>query len=108
MLKKNKEFTNMTHTQQRLYPLTSPQREIWFDQQIHEGIPLYNLGGYVKIPGAINPVLFEQAVNSLAFMILIPITDINKSIGYAKSCIHKKLIKHFSLSSNSIIKLQPC
>jgi len=48
-----------------LYPLTSPQREIWFHQILHEGIPLYNIGGYVKIPGAINPVLFEQAVNLL-------------------------------------------
>jgi hypothetical protein len=32
---------------------------------LHEGTPLYNIGGYVKIPGAINPVLFEQAVNLL-------------------------------------------
>jgi amino acid adenylation domain-containing protein len=48
-----------------LYPLTSPQREIWFDQMLHDGIPLYNIGGYVKIPGAIDPVLFEQAVNLL-------------------------------------------
>ena len=55
----------MNETQHRLYPLTSPQREIWFDQILHEGIPLYNIGGYVKIPGVINPVLFEQAVNLL-------------------------------------------
>jgi amino acid adenylation domain-containing protein len=55
----------MNETQHRLYPLTSPQREIWFDQILHEGTPLYNIGGYVKIPGAINPVLFEQAVNLL-------------------------------------------
>ncbi|MCP4416633.1 MAG: AMP-binding protein, partial [Chloroflexi bacterium] len=47
------------------YPLTSPQREIWFDQVLHEGIPLYNIGGYVKIPGAIDTVVFEQAVNVL-------------------------------------------
>jgi hypothetical protein len=47
------------------YPLTSPQREIWFDQMLHDGVPLYNIGGYVKIPCPINPVLFEQAVNLL-------------------------------------------
>ena len=52
----------MNEAQHGLHPLTSPQREIWFDQILHEGIPLYN-GGYVKIPGAINPVLFEQAIN---------------------------------------------
>jgi hypothetical protein len=56
----------LTHiTPAHLYPLTSPQREIWFDQMLHDGIPLYNIGGYVKIPGPINPVLFEQAVNLL-------------------------------------------
>ena len=48
------------------YPLSSPQREIWFDQILHQGVPLYNIGGYVKMPGAIDPVLFEQAVNLLA------------------------------------------
>jgi amino acid adenylation domain-containing protein len=55
----------MTHAQTRLYPLTSPQREIWYDQVLHERVPLYNIGGYVKIPGAINPDWFEQAVNLL-------------------------------------------
>ena len=55
----------MPHTTGQTFPLTSPQREIWFDQMLHEGVPLYNIGGYVKIPGAIDPVLFEQAVNVL-------------------------------------------
>jgi hypothetical protein len=39
----------MTHAQTRLYPLTSPQRQIGFDQIRHEGIPLYNIGDYVNI-----------------------------------------------------------
>jgi len=56
---------NMTETQYSLHPLTSPQREIWYDQILHEGVPLYNIGGYVKIPGVIDTVLFEQAVNLL-------------------------------------------
>ena len=55
----------MHETQPHLHPLTSPQREIWFDQILHEGIPLYNIGGYVKIPGVIDPVLFEKAINLL-------------------------------------------
>ena len=49
-----------------LYPLTSPQREIWFDQMLHEAIPINNIGGYVDIPCPVDPVLFEQAVNLLA------------------------------------------
>jgi amino acid adenylation domain-containing protein len=59
-LTKMNSFLPQTH-----YSLTSPQREIWFDQLLHETVPLYNIGGYVKIPGRINPVLFEQAVNLL-------------------------------------------
>ncbi|MDM8558546.1 amino acid adenylation domain-containing protein [Candidatus Parabeggiatoa sp. HSG14] len=47
------------------YPLTSSQREIWFDQVLHDDIPLYNIGGYVKIPGVIDPAIFEQAINLL-------------------------------------------
>ncbi|MFN9546340.1 MAG: amino acid adenylation domain-containing protein, partial [Cyanobacteriota bacterium] len=48
-----------------LYSLSTPQREIWFDQMLHDGVPLYNIGGYVDLPGRIDPVLFEQAVNLL-------------------------------------------
>ncbi|MEK8017386.1 MAG: condensation domain-containing protein, partial [Candidatus Parabeggiatoa sp.] len=55
----------MTKEQLHLYPLTSSQREIWFDQMLHAEVPLYNIGGYVKIPGQIDPALFEQAVNLL-------------------------------------------
>jgi amino acid adenylation domain-containing protein/non-ribosomal peptide synthase protein (TIGR01720 family) len=55
----------MHKTQPRLHSLTSPQREIWLNQILHEGVPLYNVGGYVKIFGAIDPVLFEQSVNLL-------------------------------------------
>jgi amino acid adenylation domain-containing protein/non-ribosomal peptide synthase protein (TIGR01720 family) len=47
------------------YPLSSPQREIWFDQVLHPELPLYNVGGYVQINGAIDPALFESAVNLL-------------------------------------------
>ncbi|XCN72938.1 MAG: condensation domain-containing protein [Candidatus Electrothrix aestuarii] len=55
----------MSDKTRTLYPLTSSQREIWFDQMLHADIPLYNIGGYVQIPGPINPELFEQAVNLL-------------------------------------------
>ncbi|MEK8020576.1 MAG: condensation domain-containing protein, partial [Candidatus Parabeggiatoa sp.] len=51
--------------QHNLYPLTSPQREIWFDQMLHPSLPLYNIGGYMQIDGAVDPKLFEQAVNLL-------------------------------------------
>ncbi|MCJ7594165.1 MAG: condensation domain-containing protein, partial [Desulfobacterales bacterium] len=49
----------------QLYPLTSTQREIWFDQILHPGVPLYNLAGYVRIDGPIDPTVFEKAVNQV-------------------------------------------
>ncbi len=45
------------------YPLSSPQREIWFDQMLHHSVPLYNIGGYVRIEGPIDPAIFENAFN---------------------------------------------
>jgi len=47
------------------YPLTSPQREIWFDQILHPDVPLYNIGGYVRIEGPIDPALFEKSLNQV-------------------------------------------
>ncbi|HEW97759.1 MAG: hypothetical protein DRR16_17350, partial [Candidatus Parabeggiatoa sp. nov. 3] len=72
----------MTHAQNHLYPLTSPQREIWFDQMLHPSLPLYNVGGYMQIDGAVDPKLFEQAVNLLVQRhdalrtVLVPTSDI--------------------------------
>jgi hypothetical protein len=45
------------------YPLSSPQKEIWFDQIRHADTPLYNIGGYVRIDGPVNHSLIEKSVN---------------------------------------------
>ncbi|OQY53859.1 MAG: hypothetical protein DRR08_12170 [Candidatus Parabeggiatoa sp. nov. 2] len=45
------------------YPLSSPQLDFWFDQILHPNVPLYNIGGYVRIEGPIDPSLFEKALN---------------------------------------------
>jgi len=47
------------------YPLSSPQRDILFDQILSPNVPLYNVGGYLRIDGAIDPALFEQALNQI-------------------------------------------
>jgi hypothetical protein len=46
-----------------VYPLTSTQREVWFHQLLHPGVPLYNIGGYTRIEGPIDPIFFEKALN---------------------------------------------
>ncbi len=50
---------------QNTYPLTSNQRDIWLDQAVHPDIPLYNIGGYLRIDGKIDRALFKQAVGRL-------------------------------------------
>ncbi|WP_186025090.1 condensation domain-containing protein, partial [Burkholderia gladioli] len=47
---------------QDLYPLTSVQRDIWIDQLLHVDVPLYNIGGYLQIAGAIDVALLERAL----------------------------------------------
>jgi amino acid adenylation domain-containing protein/thioester reductase-like protein len=47
------------------YPLTAAQREIWFDQMLNPTLPLYNIGGYVKIKGTLDTALFAEACQLL-------------------------------------------
>jgi amino acid adenylation domain-containing protein len=47
------------------YPLSSPQLDLWFNQVLHPDVPLYNIGGYVRIEGAISPARFEKALNQV-------------------------------------------
>jgi amino acid adenylation domain-containing protein len=47
------------------YPLSSPQLDLWFDQVLHPNVPLYNIGGYVRIEGPIDQAVFEQALNQV-------------------------------------------
>lgn len=53
-----------TKTQQT-YPLTSSQRELWSRQRQHPDLPMYNIGGYLDIPGTIDANLFNKAINLL-------------------------------------------
>lgn len=46
----------------KLYPLTHPQKRIWYIEKIHPNTPVYNIGGTVRIKGKINHELLEQAI----------------------------------------------
>lgn len=39
-----------------MHPLTSSQREVWFDQLLHAEVPPYNIGGWVHLPGPIDSI----------------------------------------------------
>ncbi len=44
------------------HPLSGPQREIWYDQTLHPGEPVYNVGGYVGFEEELDPSIFRRAV----------------------------------------------
>ncbi|WP_411384849.1 amino acid adenylation domain-containing protein [Pseudomonas sp. MPB03] len=48
-----------------LYPLTTPQLDIWLDQVLHADSPLYNIGGYARINGAVDAALLQTAFNQV-------------------------------------------
>jgi hypothetical protein len=49
----------------KYYPLSSPQQDIWFEQLRYPDVPIYNLGGYLQINGALEVTVFEQALNQV-------------------------------------------
>ena len=42
--------------------LSNVQKDIWLNQTLHPDIPLYNIGGYMDMPTAIDVPLFERAI----------------------------------------------
>ncbi|NBI27594.1 non-ribosomal peptide synthetase [Chengkuizengella marina] len=49
----------------KLYPLTHPQKRIWYIEQIYPNTSMYNIGGPVKINGLIDFQLLERAIHTL-------------------------------------------
>ena len=45
-----------------LYPLTHPQKRIWYIEKIYPGTPINNVGGTVKITGELNYNVLEKAI----------------------------------------------
>lgn len=47
------------------YSLTTYQRDIWVEQCLHPGKPIYNLGGFIKLEGELNYDVLNRAINIL-------------------------------------------
>jgi arthrofactin-type cyclic lipopeptide synthetase B len=47
------------------YPLTAAQRDIWLDQISRGESPLYNVGGYLKLTGPLEPSTLQRALEQL-------------------------------------------
>ncbi|GGD98641.1 non-ribosomal peptide synthetase [Paenibacillus nasutitermitis] len=53
-----KDVRNRTET----YPLTHPQKRIWYMEKINPGQPMHNIGGTVRIQGETDLHLLEEAI----------------------------------------------
>ena len=47
------------------FPLSSPQEQIWFHQAFLPGTPLYNIGGCLRIDGAISTRALHEALRAV-------------------------------------------
>ncbi|MGB7603948.1 MAG: amino acid adenylation domain-containing protein, partial [Lutisporaceae bacterium] len=45
-----------------LYPLTSYQRDIWFEQELYAKKPIYNIGGYAEVKGYVHYETLQKAL----------------------------------------------
>ncbi len=48
-----------------IYPLSAAQIEIWLAEQINPDCPVYNIGQFTEIHGAVDPTLFEAALRQV-------------------------------------------
>ncbi|WGU96907.1 amino acid adenylation domain-containing protein [Paenibacillus dendritiformis] len=46
-----------------LYPLTHPQKRIWYVENIYPGTSIHNIGGLIKIYGPVDFELLEESIN---------------------------------------------
>jgi nonribosomal peptide synthetase DhbF len=46
-------------------PLSVAQSEVWFAQQLSPDAPVYNIGGYVEISGAVDRAVMERAIHEV-------------------------------------------
>ncbi len=47
----------------QLYPLTHPQKRVWYNEKIYSNTSINNIGGYAKVKGIIDFKILERAIN---------------------------------------------
>ncbi|MDY8021009.1 non-ribosomal peptide synthetase [Paenibacillus polymyxa] len=47
------------------YPLSSYQKDIWFEQCMYPGKPIYNIGGYVEVKGNLDIAILKDSMQLL-------------------------------------------
>jgi thioesterase domain-containing protein/acyl carrier protein len=47
------------------YPLSSYQKDVWLEQRLYPGKPIYNIGGYIEIQGELDSNILAEAFESV-------------------------------------------
>jgi amino acid adenylation domain-containing protein len=47
------------------YPLSSYQKDVWLEQRLYPGKPIYNIGGYIEIQGELDCNILAEAFESV-------------------------------------------
>jgi hypothetical protein len=71
---------------------------------LHPSVPLYNIGGYIQIDGAVYPKLFEQAIN-----FLVQRHDALRTVLVLRAIKGARVelfFKHYNLYKNPILKIK--
>lgn len=88
------------------YPLTSVQRDIYYEQILYPNSSIYNIGAKIKIQGQLNIALFIQAYSKLihqhdAYRIQIVIKNNEPYQIFTNSDHYELIIKDFSNEANA-------
>lgn len=59
------EQNQLNEKPMQIYPLSLYQKDIWVEQCVYKGEPIYNIAGYAEIEGRIDYCIFKKAVQKL-------------------------------------------
>ncbi len=51
--------------EKKYFPLTHPQKRVWYTEQLNPGTGLFNIVGTLRIKGVINPTIMEDSARML-------------------------------------------
>lgn len=59
----SEDVVGMENTNNKLYPLSHPQKRIWYTERIYQNTSLYNIVGTIRIKGPVDFELLNESVN---------------------------------------------
>ena len=86
------------------YPLSHPQKRIWYIEKLYPNTPLYNIGGPSRVKGVVNFKLLEEAINIFIQRndaLRLHIIEQNGVVKQYISKYHQEKIAYFDFSTTA-------